>query len=165
MLPPLILLTYWLIFRRLCALFSGGVLSNHTLSSSIIMLGAPSRGLAVSYCHRCLYEHRIYIDAQLHIAMYNSTLACRMGVPRVTCLYVCIFAYQHAYLTIWLAYSQTGHNVRNVSYTQCAYFIGVSAGHRPYILCDPDTDPDRPNRGGVCMLHLVWQPNDCNVTW
>ena len=35
--------------------------------------------------------------------------------------------------------------------------------HRPYLICDPDTDPDRPNRGGVGMLHLVWQPDDC--TW
>ena len=35
--------------------------------------------------------------------------------------------------------------------------------YRPYLICDPDTDPDRPNRGGVGMLHLVWQPNDC--TW
>ena len=35
--------------------------------------------------------------------------------------------------------------------------------HRPYLICDPDTDPDRPNRGGVGMLHLMWQPNDC--TW
>ena len=35
--------------------------------------------------------------------------------------------------------------------------------HRPYLICDPDTDPYRPNRGGVGMLHLMWQPNDC--TW
>ena len=32
-------------------------------------------------------------------------------------------------------------------------------GHRPYLICNPDTDPYRPNRGRVGMLHLVWQPN------